>query len=287
MAGKRRTVPVGCAGNATRMKETNKAEAPGLTADKPNRSLRTLRDYTDARVALNRAGNSIATTDILDFQLAHAQARDAVNTEFEPESLARRLRGDLPLLEKLSIPVLTLNSAAPDRETYIRRPDRGRVLAEESAALLKSSPCDVVFIIADGLSAIAPERNAIPLLASLLPNLFQSGWISGPMCVVKNARVAIGDQVGSLLGALMSVVLIGERPGLSSHDSLGAYITWQPRPGRTDAERNCISNIRSGGLNPTSAARRLFWYLKEARSRKLTGTALKEEGQPHYLASES
>ncbi len=266
------------------MKEPDKPErekmndgSPQVLIRAPNEALRNLRNYTSARVALGRSGFSIITADILDFQLAHAQARDAVMAEFDIEHLAQRVRREVPALEEFSIPVLSLNSAAADRETYIRRPDLGRVLAEESAAFLKPSQCDVVFVIADGLSAIAPERNAIPLLNAILPMLFQSGWASGQVCVVKNARVAIGDQIGLLLGASISVVLIGERPGLSSHDSLGAYITWQPRPGRTDADRNCISNIRSGGLNPIAAARRLFWYLNEARSRKLSGTALKEE----------
>jgi ethanolamine ammonia-lyase small subunit len=251
----------------------------------PNEALRSLRNYTSARVALGRSGSSIVTADILDFQLAHAQARDAVKAEFDVEHFAQRVRREIPALEEFSIPVLTLNSAAPDRANYVRGPDLGRVLAEESAAFLKSSPCDVVFVIADGLSAIAPERNAIPLLNTALPMIFQARWTSGPVCVVKYARVAIGDQIGSLLGASISVVLIGERPGLSSHDSLGAYITWQPQPGRTDAERNCISNIRGDGLNPTAAARCLFWYLNEARSRKLSGTALKEQAQTTYLAT--
>jgi ethanolamine ammonia-lyase small subunit len=272
------------------MKESNKPESEKMDDSSPqalihasNEALRSLRNYTSARVALGRSGYSIVTADILDFQLAHAQARDAVKAEFDVEHFAQRVRREVPALEEFSIPVLALNSAAADRETYVRHPDLGRVLAEESAALLEPSPCDVVFVIADGLSAVAPERNAIPLLNAVFPILFQAGWACGPVCVVKNARVAIGDQIGSLLGASLSVVLIGERPGLSSHDSLGAYITWQPRAGRTDAERNCISNIRTGGLNPAAAARRLFWYLNEARSRKLSGTALKE--QATYLAT--
>lgn len=274
------------------MNEPNKPESkktddgsPQALSHASNEVLRGLRNYTSARVALGRSGSSIVTADILEFQLAHAQARDAVKAEFDVETFAQRMRHEIPALKEFSIPVLTLRSAASDRAAYVRRPDLGRVLAEGSAALLKPSPCDVLFVIADGLSAVAPERNAIPLLDAVLPMLFQSGWASGPVCVVKNARVAIGDQIGSLLGASLSVVLIGERPGLSSHDSLGAYITWQPHPGRTDAERNCISNIRNGGLNPAAAARRLFWYLNEARSRKLSGTTLKEQGQARYLAT--
>jgi ethanolamine ammonia-lyase small subunit len=256
---------------------------PGDLKIRRNAALRSLRDYTSARVALGRAGTSIATTDILDFQLAHAQARDAVHAEFDVEGFARRLREELPSLEKFHVPVYKLNSAAVDREEYVRRPDLGRVLAEESAARLKKCPCDAVFIIADGLSAIAPERNAIPLLWSVLPRILEEGWACAPLCVIEHARVAIGDQVGSLLGASLSVLLIGERPGLSSHDSLGAYITWQPQPGRTDAERNCISNIRAGGLSHAEAADRLLWCVNEARTRKLSGTALKEQAGPSYL----
>jgi ethanolamine ammonia-lyase small subunit len=246
----------------------------------PNAAFRSLRDYTSARVGLGRAGISVATADILDFQLAHAHARDAVHAKFEVQSFARRLKEELSFLEKFQVPVVPLNSAAVDHEEYVRRPDLGRVLAEESASCLGSSPCDVVFIVADGLSAIAPERNAIPLLGEVLPRLLESGWTCGPLCVIEHGRVAIGDQVGSLLGASLSVVLIGERPGLSSHDSLGAYITWQPQQGRTDAERNCISNIRSGGLSLADAADRLLWYLIQAKSRRLSGTSLKQRGGP-------
>jgi ethanolamine ammonia-lyase small subunit len=261
------------------MNESTKPDAPALAPSSPFRSLR---DYTSARVALGRAGTSIATTDILDFQLAHARARDAVHSQFDVEAFARRLKEELPSLGKFQVPVVTLNSAAADREEYVRRPDRGRVLAEESASRLNTCSCDVVFIVADGLSAIAPERNAIPLLGAVVPRVLEAGWACGPVCVIGHARVAIGDQVGSMLGASLSVVLIGERPGLSSHDSLGAYITWQPQLGRTDAERNCISNIRAGGLNHAEAAERLLWYLNEARTRRLSGTALKERGGPTF-----
>jgi ethanolamine ammonia-lyase small subunit len=184
-------------------------------------------------------------------------------------------------LERLGIsnvPVLSLQSAAADRATYLRRPDLGRVLNAGSAARLQEMPCDAVFVIADGLSAIAVERHAIPLLAVMLPDVIKAGWSCGPVCLAEQARVAIGDPIGQAVGAALSVVLIGERPGLSAADSLGAYITWQPRPGRTDAERNCISNIREGGLSYDAAARRLLSILTEARSRRLTGTALKDPG---------
>lgn len=271
------------------MKEISRSERPAsptdalvsdASASRPNtigRSLEALRNYTSSRVALRRAGNSIATADILDFQLAHAEARDAVKAELDLGTFTRKVREDLAWLERFQISVIGLKSAAGDRNTFVRRPDLGRSLDRQVSSLLQYSPCDVVFIIADGLSAIAPERNAIPLLSAVLPNLLEGGaWTAGPLCVVKNARVAIGDQIGALIGASLSVMLIGERPGLSSPDSLGVYITWNPKPGRTEAERNCISNIRGGGLSTADAARRLLWYLREARTRKLTGTALKE-----------
>ena len=232
-----------------------------------------LRDYTPARVSLRRSGVSLATSEILDFQLAHAQARDAVHAVLDAEQLTPRLRTELP---PLAAPILTLASAAPDRTSYLRRPDLGRTLAPAFAALLRPCPCDMVIVLADGLSATAVEHHAIPLLAALLPALPQN-QILGPICIVTQARVAIADHIGSLLCARLSLILIGERPGLTSPDSLGAYITWDPRPGRTDAERNCISNIRAEGLSYAQAAAQLGYYLTEARRRQLTGVALKQE----------
>ncbi|MBB5319059.1 ethanolamine ammonia-lyase subunit EutC [Tunturibacter empetritectus] len=235
-----------------------------------------LRNYTPARVALHRTGVSLTTTDILDFQLAHAQARDAVHAALAPEHLANRLRTELP---SLTAPILTLASAAPDRVSYLHRPDLGRTLAPASAALLHPSPCDLVIVLADGLSATAVEHHAIPLLAALLPALPQNQTL-GPVCIATQARVAIADQIGSLLQARLSLILIGERPGLSSPDSLGAYITWNPAPGRTDADRNCISNIRTAGLDYATAAARIAFYCAEAHRLQLTGTTLKETTQP-------
>ena len=173
--------------------------------------------------------------------------------------------------------VLRLHSAAADRATYLQRPDLGRRLDEASRATLaglRPERWELALIVADGLSALAVERHVAPLLRELLPRL--EGWRLAPMCVVEQGRVAIGDEIGAALGAELAVVLIGERPGLSSPDSLGAYITWQPRPGRTDAERNCISNIRAEGLSYPQAAAQLDFYLAEARRRRLTGVALKE-----------
>jgi ethanolamine ammonia-lyase small subunit len=235
-----------------------------------------LRSLTAARVSLPMSGHSIAMSEVLEFQLAHAQARDAVHATLDVEAFARRLRDDLPTLAEQGIEVLTLRSCAVDRATYLRHPQKGRSLDAESAEILKATPCDLAITIADGLSALAVERNAIPLLTVLLPRLAKDGWMIGPVTVVQQGRVAIGDAIGEKLGAECSLMLIGERPGLSAADSMGAYLTWEPRAGRTDADRNCLSNIRSGGLNVEEAAERLVWLMKTARAMKLTGVALKE-----------
>ncbi|HEY0264411.1 MAG TPA: ethanolamine ammonia-lyase subunit EutC [Granulicella sp.] len=233
-----------------------------------------LRSLTPARVSLPMAGQSIATEEVLRFQLAHAQARDAVHAALHLPSLAQRLRAELPLHAETS--VLCLRSNAPDRNTYLRRPEMGRTLASECAALLKRGEYDLAITIADGLSSLAIERNAIPLLAHLLPRLQDAGWALAPLTLVEQGRVAVGDPIGELLGARCSLVLIGERPGLSSPDSMGVYLTWAPQSGRTDAERNCLSNIRDGGLSAEAAAERLLWYLQAARSQQRTGVHLKE-----------
>jgi ethanolamine ammonia-lyase small subunit len=237
-----------------------------------------LRDYTPARVSLRRTGVSLATSEVLDFQLAHAEARDAVKAQLDSASLSQRLQTEIPSLT--NAPILALSSAAPDRATYLRRPDLGRTLTPESASLLHTAPCDIVIVIADGLSATAIEHHAIPLLKTLLPVFAEATFTLGPICIVNQARVAIADQIGALLEARLSLILIGERPGLSAPDSLGAYITWAPVPGRTDADRNCISNIRSAGLDYATAAAKIASYCSEARRLQLTGTTLKEPTQP-------
>ena len=231
---------------------------------------RSLRHYTPARVGLDRAGASLATHEVLDFQLAHAQARDAVHAALDVSSLLGGLR-------ERALPACVLRSAAPDRVNYLRHPGLGRSLNPEAAATLVAVSCDVVFVIADGLSALAVTRHAVPLLDEVLPLLDQPCSV-GPVCIVEQGRVAIGDAIGAALQARISVVLIGERPGLSSPDSLGVYITWGPRPGRTDAERNCISNIRPEGLDYAQAAKMLAFYLHEALRQKMTGVELKLVG---------
>ena len=235
-----------------------------------------LRTYTPARVGLRRAGISLATSEVLDFQLAHARTRDAVHAALQPSSLAATLRA-LPQAPE----VLTLHSAAPDRQAYLQRPDLGRQLDTPSLHRLRelhqSEVADLAIIIADGLSALAVERHAPPLLAELLPALAQSNLRSAPICIVEQGRVAVADEVAHALSAPLAIILIGERPGLSSPDSLGAYITWNPQPGiTTDADRNCISNIRAEGLSYPQAAARLMHYICEARKHQLTGVALKD-----------
>jgi ethanolamine ammonia-lyase small subunit len=229
---------------------------------------KSLRDYTPARVDLGRAGHSLPTRDLLDFQLAHAQARDAVHLPLDANSLAVELN-------QKNILSITLASAAPDRTTYLHRPDLGRQLNADSRERLTKlkSTYDAVFVIADGLSALAVHRHAAPLLETLLPKL---DWNLAPVAIVQQGRVAIGDEIGEILGAKLAVVLIGERPGLSSPDSLGIYLTWNPRPGRIDAERNCISNVRADGLSYPLAAHKLLFLMNEARRLKLSGVSLKE-----------
>lgn len=219
-----------------------------------------LRELTAARIALGRCGHSLPTRELLAFQLAHARARDAVHRPLDAASLAIG-------------PTIALKSAAPDRATYLRRPDLGRQLTTESAQRLTGGDWDAVFVVAEGLSATAVHRHAAALLQALMPHL--GGWSIAPICIVQQGRVAVGDEIGERTRARLVVVLIGERPGLSACDSLGAYLTWTPRVGRTDAERNCVSNIRDGGLEPALAARRIAQLMNAAREQELSGVNLK------------
>lgn len=236
-----------------------------------------LRALTPARVGLGRTGVSQQTRDLLAFQAAHAQARDAVYARLDAAAMATAISG-ITAKE-----VLRLHSEAADRSTYLQRPDLGRRLdttSREALAAFAAHPHgarDLAILVADGLSALAVERHAVALIETLLPRL--AGWKIAPVCVVEQGRVGIGDAIGEALGAECCVLLIGERPGLSSPDSLGAYITWQPHPGRTDAERNCVSNIRSEGLSYEQGAAQIAYYLTEARRRQLTGMALKDGGR--------
>jgi ethanolamine ammonia-lyase small subunit len=236
-----------------------------------------LRQLTSARIAIGRTGGSVLTRERLDFLLAHARARDAVLAPFDADSLARTLHG------ALGLPVLIAASAAADRSEYLQRPDLGRRLAPESRALLageaaRRGPCDIVIVISDGLSTLAALTHTGPLLAALLPLLAGSGWTVAPLLVARYARVAFQDEAGEILRARISLMLIGERPGLGSADSLGAYFTYRPEAGKTDADRNCISNIRQGGLAPADAARKLHSLLTQSRRLALSGVRLKDDG---------
>ncbi len=241
------------------------ASSPALA---PHDPFARLRSSTPARIGLGRFGHGLPTAALLEFQLAHARARDAVHECFAPDKLAAGLGSRNSLI---------VRSQAPDRQTYLQRPDLGRRLLEADAQRLTTSvdECEVVFVIADGLSAPAAHTHAVPLLHTLLPKL--GDWRVGPVVMACQARVALGDEIGTRLGATLVVVLIGERPGLSAPDSLGAYLTWKPGPGRQDSERNCISNIRPPtGLSYDQAANRLAWLMSAARVQKLTGVTLKD-----------
>ena len=233
--------------------------------------------FTPARIALGRAGPGQPTRAVLDFALSHAQARDAVHTPFEAEATAEAI-------QTLGLPTLLVDSAAADRATYLRRPDLGRRLSEASRARLSppKDGCDLALVVADGLSSAAVHAHAAPLIAALSPRL--AALRLAPVAVARQARVALADEVGEALSARMALILIGERPGLSSPDSLGAYLTFAPRRGRTDAERNCVSNIRPQGLSYDDAAFKIAWLIGEARRLALTGVALKDESDLVRLA---
>jgi len=233
-----------------------------------------LRDFTSARVGLSRAGNSLPTRELLTLQLAHARAREAVHSRLDVQQVALELR---PIVDDL----LFVRSAVPDRATYLRRPDLGRKLSDGSRQTLfeRRSRFDAVFVIADGLSALGVQLHAARLIEATLNLLDRAHWILAPFVVVGQGRVAIGDEIGEALGAAMCVVLIGERPGLSSADSLGVYLSWNPHAGLTDADRNCISNIRTEGLSYAAAANKLVFLMNESRRRKLSGVRLKEEAK--------
>jgi ethanolamine ammonia-lyase small subunit len=236
-----------------------------------------LRRHTPARIALGRTGSSLPTSEVLSFALAHAQARDAVHAPFEAEATAAAI-------EALELETRIVDSAAPDRASYLRRPDLGRMLSEPGrAALSMGGPHDLAIVIADGLSSTAVHAHAAPLVEALLPAIREAGWRLAPVVIARQARVALGDEVGALLGARLVILLVGERPGLSSPDSLGAYITFGPRVGRTDAERNCVSNIRGEGLGYAAAAFKLTWHAREALRLGLTGVALKDESDTALL----
>lgn len=224
-----------------------------------------LRRLTRARIGLGRAGDGLPTAALLDFQMAHAAARDAVHGSVDFAGLAAALAPREAIL---------LRSAAPDRATYLRRPDLGRRLAEGEVERLPAGPFDVVFVVADGLSAAAVDANAVATLEAAARRL--SGLSVGPVVLARQGRVAIGDVIGAAMNATLVAVLIGERPGLTAADSLGVYLTHHPVPGRKDAERNCLSNIHAHGMSPEEGGHKLAWLIREALRLKLTGVDLKE-----------
>lgn len=232
-----------------------------------------LAQWTPARIALGRTGASLPTREVLKFALAHAQARDAVHADFDAEKMAADLA-------RLGLASVQATSDAPDRALYLRRPDYGRRLSAESFERLQAGEhagVDLALMIGDGLSAAAVQAHAAPFIAAFQQHAASLGLSLAPVVIARGARVALGDEIGALLKARAVAVLIGERPGLSSPDSLGVYLTYAPAPGRNDAERNCISNIREQGLGPARAAFTLAWLLREALRRGLTGVALKDE----------
>lgn len=257
-------------------------DTPENNVDNPWLELRRL---TPARIALGRTGTSIPTSAQLDFQFAHAQARDAVHLPFDHAGLSSQLaeRGRDSLL---------LHSAAIDRHSYLQRPDLGRRLSDESAQALRdyaeANPggVDLAVVVADGLSALAVHKHTLPFLTRMEEQTHAEGWSLSPVILVEQGRVAVADEVGQLLGAKMVVILIGERPGLSSPDSLGLYFTYNPKVGLTDAYRNCISNVRLEGLSYGMAAHRLLYLMREACRRQLSGVNLKDEAQLQTLESD-
>lgn len=233
-----------------------------------------LRGLTAARIGLARSGASLATAPLLDFRLAHARARDAMHDRLD----AAKLAADATVP---GLPVLVVDSAAGDRRTYLMRPDLGRRLGDAGASALSASAggYDLVVVVADGLSARAVQAHAVPVLVATLPALRAEGWRVAPLVIVRHGRVAIGDAVAAMLGAGAVAVLIGERPGLSAPDSMGAYLTWRPRADSTDADRNCISNIRPASIGYADTAFKLTFLLRELRARGRSGVSLKDHSE--------
>ena len=232
-----------------------------------------LRRFTTARIAIGRSGGSQRTSSLLDFRLSHARACDAVMADFDASEL------DISL-KNAGLETTHLASAARDRRDYLLRPDHGRALAESSHKLLASQAGsarpDLVPIVSDGLSAVAAMRHAAAVLIPLLAALKAGGWRISPVMIVPFARVKLQDEIGAAFGARFTLMLLGERPGLGAPDSLGAYFTYQPGPDKSDADRNCVSNIRKEGLEPALAARKIEWLLKESARSGLSGVELKD-----------
>lgn len=233
-----------------------------------------LRRFTQARIALGRAGHAVPTRVLLDFQLAHAEARDAVHFPWDIDAFAGQVRD-------IAAEVLILDTPVRSRDEYLRRPDLGRVLTEESRVRLRNvnaGETDVALIVTNGLSSTAVERHGMPLLQAIMNGYRKRQFRIAPVSLAANGRVALSDDVGSIIGARVAVIIVGERPGLSAADSLGIYLTFAPKPGNTDAERNCISNIHPPeGLGNEAAAAKLLYLTEEAMRLGISGVALKDE----------
>ncbi|MDP1659637.1 MAG: ethanolamine ammonia-lyase subunit EutC [Methylotenera sp.] len=247
-----------------------------------------LKGFTRARIALGRAGSSLPTKEVLDFGLAHAMARDAVHLMLDIDALENGIQSQ-------GFKTIRVHSKAPDRSTYLLRPDLGRRLTDQSlaelerVAILKSSANEIIdflIVVGDGLSSLAVAHHVDPLLAEMLKFL-PVEWKLGPVVIASQARVALADEIGQVLGARMVAMLIGERPGLSSPDSLGIYLTYHPKLGLSDADRNCISNVRPEGLHYAGAAKKLLWLAKEATRLKVSGVALKDESDIQEINQKS
>jgi ethanolamine ammonia-lyase small subunit len=266
-----RTIRSGCARHRSLLNNDDT-----ITPVPPSRSLGDWRNLTPARVGLGRAGASMPTRALLEFTLAHARARDAVHAAFDVGSL-------ISGLGELGLAPIEVFSCARSRQDYLRRPDLGRKLdsaSEHALASRKAASCELAIVVGDGLSPVAVNAHAIELVRSLMPRLTADRIEIGHAVVASGARVALGDEIGAILGSRMIVTLIGERPGMSSPDSLGAYLTFAPRVGLTDAERNCVSNIHDRGIGCDEAAFRIAWLVREGLRRKVTGVALKDESGP-------
>lgn len=250
-----------------------------------------LKRFTQARIALGRTGTSMPTKEVLDFSLAHAMARDAVHLALDADALEAAIQTQ-------GFATVQVHSRAPDRASYLLRPDWGRSLDEASLSKLidnknagkasnaANAPIDFLMVVGDGLSSLAVSRHAQPLLEEIR-NALPSDWTVGPVVIARQARVAIADEIGEALGASIVVMLIGERPGLSSPDSLGIYLTHAPKLGCSDADRNCISNVRPDGLSYAAAAKKLIWLAKEAHRLKLSGVALKDESDIQEISQDT
>ncbi|WP_321331741.1 ethanolamine ammonia-lyase subunit EutC [uncultured Bacteroides sp.] len=232
-----------------------------------------LKEFTDARIALGRTGYSLPTREMLEFSLAHARAKDAVHLPFDKDALKQKLNS-------MKLEVIYTSSAAPNRTVYLTRPDLGRKLSDtgrEDLLKMHADGSDVVIVIGDGLSSKAVHKQSAPLISHLLPYLTQLHLSLAPIVLAEQSRVALGDEIGQILKAKLVIMLIGERPGLSSPDSLGVYLTWMPYVGRLESERNCISNIRPEGLSYAKAAFKLAWLIEHAFDTQLSGIRLKDQ----------